>query len=97
MAHALLLGDELHQLVGAFDIGRAIVERARSRSRTRQAFCSRSIFLEWHKFIARGTKLDAYVQDEFVYRTRFLEVGMHRFLCGGWYAPLPVRFACRPG
>src|SRR5712672_1956692 len=63
MTHALLLGDELHQLVGAFDIDRAIVERARSGSWTRQAFRSRSIFLEWYEFIARGTKLDAHAND----------------------------------
>src|SRR5882724_7202371 len=82
MTHALMLGDELHQLVGTFDIDRAIVERARSRSRTRQAFCGRSIFLEWYEFIARGTELDAHIKDKVVYRTRLLEIGMHRFLCG---------------
>jgi hypothetical protein len=82
MAHALLPGDQLHQLVGAFDIGRAIVERARGRSRTGQAFCGRSIFLEWYKLIARGTELHAYVHHEVVYRPRFPEIGMHRFLRG---------------
>src|SRR3569832_1786089 len=35
--HALLLGDELHQLVSVFVVGRAVLVRARRRGRTRQA------------------------------------------------------------
>ena len=34
-AQAFLLGDQLHELVGALDIGRSVVQGARGRGRTR--------------------------------------------------------------
>ena len=51
MAQALLPGDELHQLVGALDIGRAVLQRARGRGRTHQALRRRGIFLERHEVL----------------------------------------------
>src|SRR5262245_8288089 len=51
MTEPLLLGNELHELVGAFDIGRAVVEGPCGGGRPRQALRRRGIFLEWHKIV----------------------------------------------
>ena len=59
MAHALLPGDELHQLVGALDIGRAVVERARGRSRSRQALRGGGVFLERYEIVRIGANIGA--------------------------------------
>src|SRR5262249_5315965 len=52
MAHALLLGDQLHEFVGAFDVGRAVLQSTRGRGRTREALRRGSVFFERHQ-IAR--------------------------------------------
>src|SRR5689334_870252 len=44
MPQALLKGDELDQLVGAFDIGRAILQRARRGRRAGQALRRSGVF-----------------------------------------------------
>src|SRR5262245_11154230 len=44
MAHALLLGDQLHEFVGAFDVGRAVLQSTRGRGRTREALRRGSVF-----------------------------------------------------
>src|SRR5262245_27931288 len=49
MAHALLLCDQLHQLVGTFDIRRAVLQRACRRRRPRQALRRGGVFLERHE------------------------------------------------
>src|SRR6266568_3154738 len=59
MAQTLLLGNQLHQLVGTLDIGGAIVERARSRCRSREALRSGGVFLERNQILRLGAKLDA--------------------------------------
>ena len=82
MAQALLLGDQLHQLVGAFDIRRAVLQRARGRSRTRQALRRRRIFFERHKIARRRAKLDAEIKHEIIDRARLLDIRMHRLLRG---------------
>src|SRR5712664_3917852 len=87
MAHALLGGDELHQLVGALDIGRAVLERARGRGRAREALRGGGIFLERHQIGGGCAELDAEVEDEIVDRPRFFEIAMHRLL-GGPHAVL---------
>src|SRR5258708_4789815 len=48
VAQALLLSDELHQLVGAFDIWRAVLQGTGGRGGARQIFRRGSVFLEWH-------------------------------------------------
>ena len=55
-AHAFLPYHKLHKSVGAFDVRCAIVERARGRGWTRQTFGCKSIFFEWLKFVAYGSR-----------------------------------------
>ena len=55
-AHAFLPCNKLHKSVGAFDVRRAIVKRARGRGWTRQTFGCKSIFFEWLKFVAYGSR-----------------------------------------
>src|SRR6516162_2447696 len=52
MAQALLLGDQLHEFVGAFDVGSAVLQSTRGRGRTREALRRGSVFFERHQ-IAR--------------------------------------------
>src|SRR6185295_16845749 len=82
VAQPLLLGDELHQLVGALDVGDAVVEGARGGGRAHQALGGGGVFFERHEVARRGAELDAQVVDEIVDRARGLDVGVHRLLRG---------------
>src|SRR5690349_12845881 len=53
MSQAFLKGDKLNQLVGAFDVRRAILQRARRGSWPRQALRGSGILLERNE--VRGT------------------------------------------
>jgi hypothetical protein len=44
----LLSSDELHKLVSAFDVERAILQRTRRRCWAHEALRRRSVFLEWN-------------------------------------------------
>src|SRR5438552_5749734 len=70
MAEPLLPGDQLHQLVGAFDVGRAVLQSPRGRGRARETLCCRSVFFERHQIVRRGAELDAEVEHEIVDRAR---------------------------
>ena len=70
MAQALLPGDELHQLVGALDIGRAVLQRAGGRGRARQALRGGGVFLERHQIVRIGADLHAQIVDEIIDRAR---------------------------
>src|ERR1700733_446027 len=76
MPQALLESDELHQLVGTFDIGRAILQCPRGGGRTRQALRGGCIFFERNKIGRIGAELHAQIEHKVVDRTRFLDVGV---------------------
>src|SRR5712664_1872462 len=82
MAETLLSGDELHQLVGALDVGQAVVERAGSRGRAYEALGGGGIFFEWHEIVGIGAQLDAEIDDEVVDRARRLDIAVDGFLRG---------------
>ena len=63
MPQTLLKRNELHQLVGAFDVRRAVLQRARGGSRTRQALRGGRVFFERHeieaiRYDAGGEKIE---------------------------------------
>src|SRR5499427_10839367 len=77
MAQTLLLGDELHQLVSALDIGSAVLQGACRRSRPREALRRRGVFLERHEVLRLGAELDAQIEYEVVDRARGLDVAVN--------------------
>src|SRR5215831_1335883 len=69
MMQALLRGDKLHELIGALDVRRAVLDRARCGGRARQAHRRRRIFLKWHEIVRTRAELDAKVEHEVVDRS----------------------------
>src|SRR5262249_12371569 len=67
MAEALLLGDQLHELIGALDVGHAVVERASGGGWTRQALGRGGVLLERHEVVRLGAELHAQIEHEIVY------------------------------
>ena len=82
MTQALLPGNQLHELIGALDIERSVIERARRRSRTNQALRRGSVFLERHEIARRWRRASRQIVDEIVDGARGLDVAMYRFLRG---------------
>src|SRR5579875_2125774 len=78
VALALLARDELHQLVGALDIRRAVLQGARRRCRARETLRRRGVFLERHEIFGLRAELDAEIEDEIVYRARLIGIGIDR-------------------
>src|SRR5437762_1910817 len=54
-----LPGDELHELIGALDVGRAVLQCARGRSRTHQRLRGSGVFLERHEILRLGAEFNA--------------------------------------
>src|SRR5580704_6569151 len=77
-----LRGNELHEFIGALDIGRAVLQRAGGGRRASQRLRRRGIFLERHHIVGLSPKLDAEVNDKIVNRARRLDVAPYRLLRG---------------
>src|SRR5262249_16074595 len=61
MDQSLLPGDELHELVGTLDIGRAVLQSARGRRRAHERLRRGGVLLERHEILRLAAKLDAQI------------------------------------
>src|SRR5581483_4882829 len=73
-AQPLLLGDELHELVGALDVRRSVLQRAGGGCRARQALRGGGIFLVRYEVAWRSAELHTEIEDEVVDRLRLLGI-----------------------
>ena len=80
MPQAFLKGNELDQLVGAFDVWRAILQRARRGGRAGQALRSSGVLFERNKIRRIGAELHAEIEHKIVDGTRLFDILMYGFL-----------------
>ena len=87
VAHAELRSDQLHEAVGALDVGGAVVEGAGRRGRPHQVVCGGGVFLERHQVIGLRTQPLADPAYPIVDRSRGRGVAMYGVPLadfGGW-------------